>query len=226
MEDTRGQIKAQMASGDLQAYVEGHAKSPHPYLQNIRENCQQHKWNFMLTTPDQVAFLYCQALLIGARKILELGCYYGHSTLALAAALPSDGLLISVEHNPKFASIARNHLEAAGVGNRVEIKVGEAPIVLQEIEQHHTPESFDMIFVDADKRHFDFYWEAGLKLLRKNGLMVFDNALARGEILNSSPEAAGHIASVRDFNAKVLTDQRVYSFIATLADGMLVTIKK
>ena len=179
----------------------------------------------MLTTRDQAAFLYSQALTMKARKILELGSFYGHSTLALAASLPADGKLITVEHNPKFAALTREHMKEAGVSHLVEVMIKEAPLALPEILNNHTNQLFDLIFVDADKRHFDLYWESALRLTRPGGVIIFDNALARGEILDESIKAAGHIVAVRNFNARVQTDQRVFSYIATIADGMLVAIK-
>jgi predicted O-methyltransferase YrrM len=225
MEDIRGTIKSELATGDLRAYIAGNAGSPHPYLETIRIDCLKHKWNFMLTTPDQAAFLYAHAKMINAQKILEIGTYFGHSTLALAAALPNSGRLISLEHNPKFVATAKGHMEAAGFSEQVEIRVGEAPLLLPMLELEHAADSFDLIFVDADKRHFHDYWEASLRLVRKGGVIIFDNALARGEILNEAPDAPDHIAAVRAFNDFVKSDPRVFSYIATLADGMLTAIK-
>ena len=224
MNDTRGQIKSELATGQLRSYIDDNAKDPHPFLATIRARCMEHKWNFMLTTRDQAAFLYTQVLTMRARKILELGSFYGHSTLAIAAALPPDGKLITVEHNPKFAAVTRIHITEAGFGHLVDVVTGEAPVVLPDIERTHAPQSFDMIFVDADKRHFDIYWDAAMRLSRPGGLIIFDNVLARGEILDKSADAAGHVAAVRNFNARVLNDNRVFSYIATLADGMLVAI--
>lgn len=226
MTDERALIKAQLGAGKLQDYVEAHCHSPHPYLAEIRAHCLEHKWNFMLTTPDQAAFLYSQTRLIQAKKILEVGSYYGHSTLALAAALPSDGKLIAIEHNPKFVAIAKAHMIAAGVANRIEFRTGEAHDILHDIDLTYGPESFDLIFIDADKRKNELYWEIGLKLLRDNGLIIFDNALARGDILNHAENAPGHIASVRHLNSLAMNDPRVFAYIATLADGMLVAVKQ
>jgi O-methyltransferase len=194
-------------------------------LSKIRRDCLEHKWNFMLTTPDQAAFLFTVARSLGARKILELGCYFGHSTLAMAAALPPDGKILSIEHNPKFARAAQEHLKKAGVDHMTEIMIGEAPELIKTIESSHALGSFDMVFVDADKRHFHEYWESSLRLVRSGGVIVFDNVLCRGEILNASVDAASHITAVREFNAMVNADERVFSFIATIADGMLVATK-
>jgi O-methyltransferase len=179
----------------------------------------------MLTTPDQAAFLYSHAKMIHAKKILEIGTYYGHSILALASALSDEGMIINIEHNPKFAAVAEQHMREAGLHQRVQIRVGEAPLLLPVIESEHQPESFDLIFVDADKRHFPQYWEAATRLVKKNGIIIFDNALARGEILNEDEESPNHIAAVRGFNDAVRSDSRAFSYIATLADGMLTSLR-
>ena len=226
MTDDRQKIKNELMSGPLRPYIEQNTKDPHPYLSTIRRDCLEHKWNFMLTTPDQVAFLFTLARSVSAKKILELGCYFGHSTLAMAAALPPDGKIISIEHNPKFARAAQEHLAKAGVDPLTEIMIGEAPNLIKTIELNHPPGSFDMVFVDADKRHFTEYWESSLRLVRSGGVLVFDNVLCRGDILNDSPSAASHISAVREFNSMVKADDRVFSFIATIADGMLVATKR
>jgi predicted O-methyltransferase YrrM len=179
----------------------------------------------MLTTKDQAAFLHAQALLIGARRILEIGSYFGHSTLALASALPSDGKLWAIEHNPKFVRAAQEHLLAAGVLGRVEFMITEAPLALKTLQSTAPKESFDLIFIDADKRHLRDYWDISLGLLRPRGLILVDNVLSRGAILDESSAADGHIAAVRAFNATVVSDPRVHSMILGIADGMVLAVK-
>jgi caffeoyl-CoA O-methyltransferase len=225
MQDPRSKTKSDLVASDLRDYIDRHANSPHPHLEVLRENCLEHKWHFMLTTPDQAAFLHAQALLIGAKKMLEIGCYYGHSTLALASALPLDGTLYTIEHNPKFARKAQEHLSTAGVIDRVEFMIAEAPAALKTLQSTHAPESFDLIFIDADKRHLKDYWEIALRLLRPRGLILVDNVLARGAILDESPSADGHIAAVRSFNKFVANDSRVHSMMLSIADGMLLAVK-
>jgi predicted O-methyltransferase YrrM len=207
------------------AYLDKNAKDPHPYMETIREDCKNHKWNFMLTTKQQASLLHMLARLTNAKKILELGSYYGHSTLALASALPHNGGLISIEHNPKFAQKTREHLDAAGVGSKVEIFIGEASETLIKIEKTHENASFDFVFIDADKRNYTSYWETSLRLVRDGGMIAVDNVLARGEIFHEELDPAGHAFSVKRFNEKVLKDRRVHSLIAPVADGMLLAIK-
>jgi O-methyltransferase len=224
-EDIRATIKSELMAGSLRDYVAASARPPHPYLDTIRQDCLTHKWNFMLTTPDQAAFLFMHARLTQAKHILELGTYFGHSTLALAAALPTDGQLISIEHNPKFAARASVHMQRAGLSKNVDIRVGEALAMLPLIEEQRGSDSFDLIFIDADKRNTPVYWEASLRLTRPGGLIILDNVLARGQILDQSEDTPDYVPTLRAFNEAARSDQRVFSYIASLADGLLVALK-
>lgn len=210
---------------DVMSYIKHHSRDAHPQLENIRHDCEQHPWSFMLSTKDQAAFLYTLAKASGATRILEIGAYYGHSTLALASALPMDGKIISIEHNPKFAQKVAEHMRLAGLESRLELIVGEARLKLPELEATVKAESFDIMFVDADKRHSKDYWEAGLRLVRPKGLIIFDNVLARGAVTSDDDSQRSHVEAVRVFNEYVLSDPRVFSFIASIADGMLVATK-
>lgn len=206
-------------------YIERHAKDPHPYLAEIRRDCESHKWHFMLTTRQQAAFLHFIVRAIKAKKVLEIGSFFGHSALALASGFIEDGRLITIEHNPKFAAKTRQHLDASGCGASVEVLVGEAPQVLVEIEAQHTAGSFDLFFLDADKRHYPLYWETAIRLLRPDGLIVVDNVLAGGGVLHEKTPTEDHAKAVREFNNLVLEDRRVSSFITSISDGMLVARK-
>jgi len=210
---------------ETNAYLDENTKDPHPYLKTIRDDCKNHKWNFMLTTKQQASLLHMLASLTQARKILEIGSYFGHGTLALASALTHHGKLITIEHNPKFAQKTREHLDAAGIGSKVEILIGEAPKTLDIIEKTHETASFDFVFIDADKRNYESYWETSLRLVRDGGVIAVDNILARGEIFHEDLDPEGHAFSVKLFNEKVSRDPRVHSLIAPIADGMLLAIK-
>lgn len=225
MTDPREKPKNLFQTADVMDYIQDHSRDAHPQLKNIRLDCEQHPWNFMLSTKDQAAFLHTLAKATGATRILEIGSYYGHSTLALASALPLGGKIISIEHNPKFANKVTEHMKLAGLEDRMELIVGEARVKLPELELSVKPESFDLMFVDADKRHSKDYWEAGLRLVRPRGLIIFDNVLARGAVTSADDTHRSHVEAVRIFNQHVLNDTRVFSFIASIADGMLVATK-
>lgn len=228
MTETTLPIKNIFLNEAAQAYIEANAKEPHPYLATIREDCNRHKWHFMLTTKQQASFLHLLAKLCKAQKILEIGSFYGHSTLALASGLAPHGRVISIEHNPKFAKKTREHLDASGCGMLVDILVGEARDMLLKVESDHATDSFDLFFLDADKRHYALYWESALRLVKPGGLIIVDNSLARGAVFTDTADQAdqaGHVAAIKQFNQMVFEDARVFSFIASMADGMLVAMK-
>lgn len=213
-------------SEKLYQYLDQHTKDPHPHMATIREDCGRHKWSFMLTTKQQGAFLYSMAVSLRAQKILEIGSFYGHSTLALAASLPKNGKIISIEHNPKFAAKTSQNLEQAGFKDNLEMLIGEAPLELSKLETRHNAGSFDLVFIDADKRNYKLYWERSLRLVRAGGMIICDNVLARGDVLNEQHPIGSHVQAVKTFNDEVMNDRRNFSFIATLGDGMLVTVKQ
>jgi predicted O-methyltransferase YrrM len=144
-------------------------------------------------SPVQGKFLYLLAFTKGARRVLEVGTLGGYSTIWLARALPEDGRLVTLELNPKHAQVARANLERAGVSSKVEIRVGPAA---QSLAQLHAEgvEPFDMIFIDADKPSNPVYLQWALKLARRGSLIVVDNVVREGEILDpasTDPDVQG-----------------------------------
>ena len=144
-------------------------------------------------SPLQGKFLHLLVLTKGARRILEIGTLGGYSTIWLARALPAGGRLVTLELQSKHATVARANLERAGVSERVEIRVGPATQSLAQL-QAEGAEPFDMIFVDADKPNNPAYLQWALKLARRGTLIVVDNVVREGEILNpasADPDVQG-----------------------------------
>jgi predicted O-methyltransferase YrrM len=134
-------------------------------------------------SPVQGKFLHLLALSKGARRILEVGTLGGYSTIWLARALPEEGRMVTLELNPKHAQVARANLERAGVSPKVEIRVGPATQSLAQL-QAEGAEPFDMIFIDADKPGNSAYVQGALKLARRGTLIVVDNVVREGAILD------------------------------------------
>jgi predicted O-methyltransferase YrrM len=144
-------------------------------------------------SPVQGKFLHLLALTKGAHRILEIGTLGGYSTIWLARALPADGRLVTLELQPKHAAVARANLGRAGVSERVEIRVGSAIQSLAQL-QAEGAEPFDMIFIDADKPNNPAYLQWALKLAHRGSLIVVDNVVREGEILNpasADPDVQG-----------------------------------
>jgi predicted O-methyltransferase YrrM len=136
-------------------------------------------------SPTQGKLLHVLALAKGARRILEIGTLGGYSTIWMARALPAGGRLITLEAEPKHAKVARANLERAGVSKKVEIRLGPAADSLAELVKKRTA-PFDLIFIDADKENIPSYIAWSLKLAKRGTLMVIDNVVREGAILNAA----------------------------------------
>ncbi|MCK0116516.1 putative O-methyltransferase YrrM [Isoptericola sp. CG 20/1183] len=153
--------------------------------------------------PNQGAFLALVARMAGARRVLELGTLAGYSTIWLARAVGAEGHVTTVELDPRHAEVARENLDHAGVGDRVRIQVGPALDVLAELaDAAHEP--YDLVFIDADKANMAAYLELALRLTRSGSVVVGDNVVRRGAVVDSSsddPSVRGARAFLRALGA-------------------------
>jgi predicted O-methyltransferase YrrM len=156
--------------------------------------------------PNQGKLLHMLARLAGARRILEIGTLGGYSTIWMARALPAEGRVITIEGDPKHAEIARRNIEAAGVGDRVDIRVGIALDVLPEIARGREP--FDLIFIDADKTNTVPYFEWALRLSRPGSLIVVDNVVRKGAVTDSR-STDKDVQGMRRFYERLSNEPRV-----------------
>jgi caffeoyl-CoA O-methyltransferase len=160
-------------------------------------------------------FLEFLVRLRGARRVLELGTFTGYSSISMARGLTDDGRVISCDVNPETTAIAQRYAEEAGLASRIEYKLGSA---LELLEQLDGP--FDLAFIDADKENYLNYYEAVLPKLADNGLIIADNALRNGRVLQDGDEP------MKEFNDHVLADTRVECVLLTVRDGMLLVRKR
>ena len=156
--------------------------------------------------------------LIGARRALEVGVYTGYSSLAVASALPGDGKLIACDMNVEWTNVARRYWEQAGVASRIELRLGPALKTLADLLREGA--SFDFAFIDADKREYDVYYEACLRLVRPGGLIAIDNVLWGGSVADPRDDDPETVA-IRSLNKKVRDDRRVECCLLTVGDGIL-----
>jgi caffeoyl-CoA O-methyltransferase len=134
-------------------------------------------------TANQGKFLQVMAMACGAKRILEIGTLGAYSTIWLAKALPPDGKIISLEYDPKHADVARTNIKNAGFSAQIEVRLGKALDILPLIEKEKLP-PFDMIFIDADKQPYAEYFDWAVKLGRPGGLIIADNVIRAGRVLN------------------------------------------
>lgn len=155
----------------------------------------------------QGRFLYLLAKLHGSRRILEIGTLGGYSTICLARALPADGKLISLELEEHHARVARQNIDAAGLANRVEIRVGPALETLARLQAEKT-EPFDFVFIDADKPNTGPYFEQSIKLCHSGSIIVADNVVRKGQVAEAASKDA-NVQGMRRFIDLVSKDSRV-----------------
>jgi len=149
-----------------------------------------------------------------ARRVLELGTFTGYSSISMALALPSGGRVITCDVNAETTAIARRYAEEAGVADRIDYRLGPG---LETIAQLDGP--FDLVFIDADKPNYVNYYEATLPLLAEGGLIVADNTLWSGRVIDETDDE-DTTQAIRAFNDHVAEDARVEHVLLTVRDGM------
>lgn len=158
-------------------------------------------------TPTQGKFLQLLATVQGAQRILELGTLGGYSTIWLGRALPADGELLSLEIDPSHAAVARHNIARAGLEDRVSVVLGPASETMAKLIDDGV-EPFDLIFIDADKPRIDEYFERSLQLSRAGAVIVVDNVVRKGEVINDGSEDAS-VRGVRRLIQVLSSETRV-----------------
>ncbi len=174
----------------------------------------------MQISPDQGAFMTLMARLIGAREALEIGTFTGYSAICIARGLTPGGRLLCCELSEDYAEIAARNLERAGVGERSEIRIGPALETLRALPER---EVFDLVFIDADKQAYGDYYEQALLRTRPGGLIMLDNVLYGGQVLDPAGESAHALA---ELNARLGADERIDLATVAIADGIALARKR
>jgi len=175
----------------------------------------------MQVSPDQGQFMAMLVQLIAAGKILEVGCFTGYSSLAMALTWLQNeqpGKIVTCDVSEQWTSIARRYWQEAGVENLVELRLGPALDSLQQLLDQGDV-GFDLAFIDADKTNYKNYYEYCLKLLRRGGLILVDNVFWGGDVLNEDKIDADTVA-IREFNQMLSQDPRVEVSMLAIGDGL------
>jgi predicted O-methyltransferase YrrM len=170
---------------------------------------------------DQAAFTTIVVRAIGARRALEVGTFLGYGAIAIARGLPDDGELISLELDQEYAERAREHLRRARLEDKVEIRVGPA---LESLRAMNGTEQFDFAFIDADKTEYIDDFEEVLARLRPNGVIIIDNTLREGTVLDPGESESARVTA--ELNDRLAKDERVDVVLLGLADGITMARKR
>jgi predicted O-methyltransferase YrrM len=192
--------------------------------QRLREETAKLPDAGMQIGADQGALLQLLIELTGARRTIEIGTFTGYSALAVAMALPPDGVIVCCDINDEWTRIARRYWREAGVADRIDLRLAPALDTLRDLQRDPGPDRFDFAFVDADKTGYDDYYEACLTLLRPGGLIAFDNMLWDGAVADPRKNDPDTVA-LRALNLKVRDDSRVTSCLVSIGDGVLLARK-
>lgn len=196
-----------------------------PVLRELREHTLRMPEARMQIAPEQGQFMALLARLLGARRTLEIGVFTGYSALCVASALPADGRLIACDLSPEFTRVAQQFWARAGVAERIDLRLAPAAETLAALLAAGEAGSFDLAFIDADKTGYAGYYEQCLALLRPGGLILVDNVLWNGRVLDPAADDPDTQA-IRAFNQQVREDARVDLSLVPIGDGLTLLRKR
>ena len=208
---------------ELHAYLVEHGAREDELLRRLAaETAELGQIAIMQIAPDQGAFMTLLVRAIGARRTLELGTFTGYSAICIARGLPEDGTLVTCDVSEEWAAIARRYFEEAGIADRIDLRIGPA---LETLGRLPAEEPFDFAFIDAEKSEYPDYYEEVLRLLRPGGLILVDNVLRGGEVLEPEP-SDDQGRGIREVNERIATDERVDVAMLGVADGITLVRKR
>jgi predicted O-methyltransferase YrrM len=200
---------------EIERYAMAHTTRLPPLLEELIAVTQERFGRQARMLSGQLEGTLLQMLItaMGARRVLEIGTFTGFSAQMMAAALPNDGELITCDIDPKAIAVARSYFERSPHGRKISLREGPALETMRSL-----PPGFDLIFIDADKENYINYYEQALPLLAQHGLIVVDNVLWSGRVLDPKDESDHAIVA---FNDHVAADERVTQVVLTLRDGAM-----
>ncbi len=200
-------------------YAVEHSSPPEAAVAALRAETETMANAQMALRPVEAKLLEALVVATSAKRVLEIGTFTGVSALSMAARMKEGGTLITLEADPAHAEVASRHFAASPLADRIELIVGDARETLEQVEG-----PFDVVFIDAWKRDYPFYYEAVLPKLAPHGVIVADNVLRSGTVLEDDPDVDAQ--ALRDFADQVLADPRVDSALLTVGDGLLLVWRR
>jgi predicted O-methyltransferase YrrM len=204
----------------VSAYISGLFAQEDAALQRARQDSPARGLPAINIKPEEGRFLQFLVRASGARKVVEIGTLGGYSGIWIARGLPQGGKLFTLEIQPAHAQVAREHFEAAGLLDRIEIRIGEANQLLAGLSSNRP---FDFVFIDADKPGYPAYLDWALENTRTGGVIVAHNAFRKGSVVDQA-EPDDHTRMMQAFNERFAREQRLLSTIYPAGDGMLVGV--
>jgi caffeoyl-CoA O-methyltransferase len=208
--------------GEIDGYIKGLFAPQDEALEAAVRESQRAGLPEIQVSPNEGKLLQLFAEMVGARRVLEVGTLGGYSAINLARGMADGGALISLEIDERHAEVARENVERAGLGERIEIRVGDARGLLAElVEENEGP--FDLVFIDADKEGYPAYLEWALRLSRPGSLILGDNTIWGGTIIDPQDDST---RAIHEFNEKIAEDPRLSAIVLPIlrerVDGLAI----
>jgi O-methyltransferase len=214
---------------DIIGYLANHNPPEHPALSACREATASHHAAMMQISVEQGAFMTFLINLMDARLAVEVGVFTGYSALTTILALRANAgpgaRLFAFDISEEYTNLAKPHWQAAGVDQAIDLRIGPAQDGLQGLIEQGYGGAIDFMFVDADKPGYGAYYEKGLTLLRTGGVMLFDNVLWSGAVVDSANQKPDTVA-LRAIAEQAHTDPRVHATMIAIGDGILMVRKR
>lgn len=212
-----------MLSTELEKYLENHTSTVNELLVELRrETYQKTTQPHMLSGDYQGQFLSIISRLIQPKTILEIGTFTGYSALCLAEGLTNDGKLITIDRNEELMYLPKKYFDQSPYADQIDFKIGNALDVLDELKD----EIYDLVFVDADKSNYINYYEKVIGQVRKGGVLLVDNVLWYGKVLEEAKPNDKDTQVLKEFNEKIAKDDRVEVVILPIRDGISLIRKR
>ncbi|HNY54268.1 MAG TPA: O-methyltransferase [Chitinophagales bacterium] len=209
-----------LVSFEIEKYIDAHTTAESDALQQLNRKTQTDVlMPQMLSGKVQGQFLKFISQMLQPTRVLEIGTFTGYAAICLAEGLPENGKLFTIDINEELEAIARTHIEKAGLQNKIIQIIGNA---VQEIQQLN--ETFDLVFIDADKQNYSLYYDLVIDKVRSGGFILADNVLWSGKIIDEQKDK--DTKKLAEFNDKVQQDNRVENVIVSIRDGIMMIRKK
>eukprot|EP00004_Rigifila_ramosa_P014945 TRINITY_DN3442_c0_g1_i1.p1 TRINITY_DN3442_c0_g1~~TRINITY_DN3442_c0_g1_i1.p1 ORF type:complete len:258 (+),score=51.48 TRINITY_DN3442_c0_g1_i1:33-806(+) len=211
----------------LHKYILDHSLREPDVLRRLRLRTSEHPQARMQSAPEQNQFFRLLLAATGAQRVLEIGVFTGYATLSFAMALPPTGKVIALDRSPEFVDIGRPFWAEAGVAHKIDVRLAPAAQTLAElIAAPRNLNSFDFVFIDADKENYPVYYEDALALVKPNGIIAIDNTLWYGRVLEPPSTAEQTTRIIQNLNTQLHSDHRVDISLLPIGDGVTLARKR
>ena len=211
-------------SEDLRNYIQSITVQEDAHLKALREETSKLDMSVMQISPEQGQFMSLLVNLTQARNIIEVGVFTGYSSICLAKELPENGQLIACDVSEEWTNIARRYWQQTNLENKIDLRLAPANETLSDLKQQGLTGHFDMAFIDADKTNYASYYAHCLELLKPGGLMLIDNTLWSGAVVDDTDQTEDTVA-IRKLNQMIAKDTGVKSSLLTVGDGLTLVHK-